>query len=83
MKRLALALLLLTGPALAASPAVAKDITVTMDEQAWAANIQLLDAATKAQGLAVAQAALFIKEKIEAAAKASQAAAEPKKEDPK
>ena len=74
MKRLALALLLLT------SPALAKDITVTMDEQAWAANIQLLDAATKAQGLAVAQAALFIKDKIEAAAKA---AAEPKKEDPK
>lgn len=74
MKRLAFALLLLT------SPALAKDITVTMDEQAWAANLQLLDVATKAQGLAVADAALFIKKKIEEAAKA---AAEPKKEDGK
>lgn len=65
MKRLLLIACLLPTPLLA------KDLTVTMDEQAWAANIQMLDQAVRAQGLASADAALFIKKKIEDAAKAA------------
>lgn len=65
MKRLLLLVLLLP------SPLLAKDLSVTMDEQAWGVNIQLLDQAVKANGLASADAALFIKKKIEDAAKAA------------
>ncbi len=68
--------------ALLASPAAAKDITVTLTEDEAKAAAQLIDLAVRAQGLAVADAAIAIVRKLNAAAQEA-AQPEPKKEDPK
>lgn len=69
----------------AATLALAKDLSVTMDEQAWSIAIQLWMRSTQAQQApdwAVTEAALSLKKRVEDAAKAAEKPVDPpKKED--
>lgn len=59
--------------AIVATSAAAKDITVTLNDEEQRVLLQILDAATKAQGLQVAQATVFFVKKLDDAAKAADA----------
>lgn len=74
MKRLLFALMLIS------SPALAKDSTVTLPDEAWQVVLNALDVQVKTQGLSAADNAVFIKNKIVEAAKP---VPEPKKDDAK
>ncbi len=72
MKRLFFALCLLS------STAQAKDLTVTMAEEAWQVVINALNVQVKTEGLSAADNAIYIRNAIQAAAKKAE---EPKKEE--
>jgi hypothetical protein len=52
------------------APASAKDISITLNDEEQKALVQILDTATKAGGLQVAQATVWFAKKLDDAAKA-------------
>ncbi len=63
MKRLLIVILLFS------SSAAARELTVTMSDEAWQVVINALDVQVKQQGLSAADNAVFIRNAIQAAAK--------------